>query len=174
MIRLSAPRNGLIITSIDILGTLKSSTYDYDNNSIIGGKGRWVYAPEISLIGGNTRNDFVVNIYDNLRKRTFSENFNKSLFTYSPSTVAVPIPGVKVEGDFYVEIVPYNLPRLNANSLWDTDYWNRYVVHNWYYQLCLGYEESWNPQSLISQGGAELQDRNVPFNWIIHANGIQP
>ncbi len=115
MIKLTAPQGGLTITGIKITGYIKDSTYDFNNDPVIGGPGLWVYGADI-VTAEPVRQDFAVNIYGDHRNKLYSGSYNKSLFTLTPGTVTVPVPNINVSGDFYIEVLTYNLPRLNSSS----------------------------------------------------------
>ncbi|MCX6007741.1 MAG: hypothetical protein NTZ34_10870 [Chloroflexi bacterium] len=172
MIKLTAPQGGFTITGIKITGYIKDSTYDFNRDPVIGGAGQWVYGADIAQ-AEPYRPDFSVNIYGDHRNKLYSGNYNKSLFTTTTSTVTLPVPDIRVGGDFYIEVLPYNLPRLNASTVWDQDYWHRYVVHTWYYQLCIGYESAMEVQSWVSEGGSIVPDHYLTYNWLIQAEGYQ-
>jgi|GEM_PF-471488 len=172
MIKLTAPQGGFTISGIKIAGYIKDSTYDFNNDPVIGGPGQWVYGADIET-AEPIRQDFAVNIYGDHRNNLYSGSYNKSLFTTTPGTVTVPVPNINVSGDFYIEVLPYNLPRLNSNSVWDRDYWHRYVVHTWYYQLCIGYESAIDVQSWVSNGGSAVPGHYPTYNWLIQAEGYQ-
>jgi hypothetical protein len=172
MIKLTAPQSGFTITGINITGYIKDSTYDFNRDPVIGGPGLWVYGADIAQAEA-FRPDFSVNIYGDHRNKLYSGNYNKSLFTTTPGTVTLPVSDVRVDGDFYIEVLPYNLPRLNSNTVWDTDYWHRYVVHTWYYQLCIGYESAIDTQSWVSEGGSAVPGHYLTYNWLIQAEGYQ-
>lgn len=171
LIQLTAPAEGFVINSLRVLGYIKSSTYDYDNDPIYG-PGIWVYGQDIAL-AEPIRSDFTVNIYDIKRTKLYTGNFNKDRFTNTPGWVVLDIPSVRVAGDFLIEINAYNPPRLNAKGWGDWDLWHRYVLHTWYYQLCLGYENSVNVQSWVSQDGSILPDVYLTYNWLIQAGGYK-
>ena len=171
LIKLTAPPGGFNITGIEIVGYIKSSSYDFDHDPVFG-PGVWLYGPDIAA-AQPVRPDFTVNIYGDHRNRLFTGTYSKQLFTYSTKTVTVPVPDVRVNGDFYIELQTYNMPRLNARGLFDRDFFNRYVVHTWYYQLCVGYESAADVQSWISQDGSMVPDRYLTYNWLIRANGYQ-
>ena len=172
MIKLTAPQGGLTITGIKITGYIKDSTYDFNNDPVIGGPGQWVYGPDI-VTAEPVRQDFAVNIYGDHRNKLYSGSYDKSLFTLTSGTVSVPVPNINVSGDFYIEVLTYNLPRLNSSSVWDRDYWHRYVVHTWYHQLCIGYESAIDVQSWVSEGGSVVPQRYLTYNWLISAEGYQ-
>jgi hypothetical protein len=172
MIKLTAPEGGLTITGVQVNGNIKSSSYDFDHDNILGGPGYWVYGPDVLMVD-SSKPYFTLNIYEDARKKVFSSDYSKTLFTYTPTTVTLPIPDIKVQGDFYIEIVTYNMPRLNATGLWDKDRIGRYVVHTWYYQLCIGYESAIDVQSSVSIDGSVVPGRYLSYNWIIRADGYQ-
>ncbi len=169
LIKLKAPDSGFIINDVLIMGYIKSSTYDFDHDPVFG-PGTWVYGPDIAL-AEPVRPDFNVTIYDGKGNRMFSGNFSKELFTYSPAWITVSIPSIKVYGDFFVELNSYNPPRLNAPGWADWDEWHRYVVHTWYYQMYIGYENAINIQSWVSFDGSIIPDRYLTYNWLIQAAG---
>lgn len=169
IIKLTAPTEGFAIESIRIFGYTKSSTYDFDHNPIYG-PGIWVYGPDIAAAEPLSR-EFTVNIYDMNHNRLYSGNFSKDLFSYSPGWVTVDIPEVKITGDFLLEVVTHNPPKLNATGWGDWDVWRRYVVHTWYHQICIGYENSIEVQSWMSQDGSIVPDRYFTYNWLIQATG---
>ena len=171
LLKLTAPAEGFVIDSIRVMGYIKSSTYDFDRDPIYG-PGIWVYGQDIAL-AEPVRTDFNVTIYDSKRTRLYSGNFNKDRFTNTPGWVVLDLPSVKVAGDFLVEINSYNPPRLNAKGWGDWDPWHRYVVHTWYYQLCLGYENAVDVQSWASQDGSIVPDRYYTYNWLIQAGGYK-
>ncbi len=103
--------------------------------------------------------------------RLYSGNFSKDLFSYSPGWVTVDIPEIKITGDFLLEVVTHNPPKLNATGWGDWDFWHRYVVHTWYHQICIGYENSIEVQSWMSQDGSIVPDRYFTYNWLIQATG---
>jgi hypothetical protein len=169
LIKLTAPAEGFVINSIKVMGYIKSSTHDFDSDPVFG-PGIWVYGADIGM-EEPIRTDFTVNIYDAKRNRLYSGNFEKNLFTYAPGWVVLNIPPVNVKGDFLLEINTYNPPRLNAVGWGDWDPWHRYVVHTWYYQICVGYENSVDVQSSVSQDGSIVPDRYLTYNWLIQAAG---
>ena len=173
LIKLTAPAGGLEIDNIDVFGYIKSSDYDYNNNSVIGGAGTWVYGSDIAAIESPNPN-FSIVIYDARKMKLYSGDFSKDLFNYSPRWVSIPLPNVGVSGDFYIELVTHNQPKLTGAG-WssDYDYWHRYVVHTWYYQLCIGYENSLDVQSWVSQSGNVVPDRYLTYNWLMRAGGYQ-
>ncbi len=172
MIKLTSPQGGFTVTGIKITGYIKDSTYDFNRDPVIGGAGQWVYGADIAQAEA-FRPDFSINIYGDHRNKLYSGNYNKSLFTTIPGTVTLPVPDIRVTGDFYIEVLPYNLPRLNASTIWDRDYWHRYVVHTWYYQLCIGYESAIDVQSWVSEGGTAVPGHYLAYNWLIQAEGYQ-
>ena len=169
LIKLTAPAEGFIIESIRIFGYIKSSTYDFNHDPIYG-PGIWVYGTDIAA-GEPLSREFTVNIYDMKRSCLYSGNFHKDLFSYSPGWVVVNIPEVEVAGDFLVEVVTHNPPRLNATGWGDWDVWHRYVVHTWYYQICIGYENAIEVQSWASLDGSIIPGRYFTYNWLIQATG---
>ena len=172
LIRLTAPAEGFIIESIKVFGYIKSSTYDFNHNPIYG-PGIWVYGPDIAAAEPLSK-EFTVNIYDMKRNRLYSGNFSKDLFSYSAGWVTVDIPEVEVAGDFLVEVVTHNSPRLNATGWGDRDACHRYVVHTWYYQICIGYKNAIEVQSWVSQDGSIIPGRYLTYNWLIQATGYSP
>jgi hypothetical protein len=172
LIKLTAPPEGFVINSVKVMGYIKSSTYDFDHDPIYG-PGIWVYGTDIAA-SEPIRSDFTVNIYDAKRNRLYSGNFNKDLFNYTPGWVVLNIPPTAVKGDFSIEVVTYNPPRLNASGWGDWDPWHRYVVHTWYYQICVGYENATDVVSFVSQDGSALPDRYLTYNWLIQAAGYRP
>lgn len=172
LIRLTAPPGGFEINSVDIFGFIKSSDNDFNNNSVIGGPGTWVYGSDIAAIE-QPNHSFSVNIYDARKTRLFSGDFSKSLFNHSPRWVTVPIPGVPVQGDFFIEVVTHNQPRLSGTGFGSSYYPQYYVVHTWYYQMCVGWEYSMDVQSWVSQNGNVVSDRWLTYNWLIRAAGYR-
>lgn len=170
LIKLTAPSVTFQITGVKIYGYIKDSTYDFNHNTILGGPGLWVYGQDVA-IGDVINKTFTVNIYDSNKTRLFSKQFSKDLFTHDPGWVTVDIPKINVNGDFYIEISPYNLPRLNATGGPDRDFYHRYVVHTWYYQLCIGYQNAIDVQSWVSQQGDIVPKEYVTYNWLIRAVG---
>ncbi|MBN1689812.1 MAG: hypothetical protein JW901_02185 [Dehalococcoidia bacterium] len=171
MIKLSSPPGGFTLTGVNIAAFIKDSTIDFNLDPIIG-QTMWVYGEDIAM-ADPVREYFTVNIYDDRRNKLYSGNYSKNLFSHIPSTVTVPVSDTYVSGDFYIEVQPRNLPRLNAVGGWDRDIWHRYVVHTWYYQLCIGYENSLDPQSWISEGGSIVPGYYPTYNWMIRAEGYQ-
>jgi len=171
MIKLAAPQGGFTISGVNIAGYIKDSTYDFNHDPVIGGS-TWVYGADIAVTEP-VRQDFTVNIYGDRRNKLYSGSFQKSLFSNIPSAVTVPMPNINVSGDFYIEVLTLNLPKLSTVGGWDHDYWNRYVVHTWYHQLCIGYENSNDPQSWISDGGTAVPGFYPTYNWMIRAEGYQ-
>jgi hypothetical protein len=172
MIRFAAPPGGYEIDKIDILGYIKSSTHDFDMNPQFG-PGAWIYGPDIAAIEPVNPN-FTINIWDSRHNRIFSQDYSKSVFSYVPQWVSVDVPGVKVNGDFYIELITHNQPRLAGSGM--GGYWyysNPYVVHTWYYQLCIGYEYSLNVTSSVSQNGNVVPDEYLTYNWLIRTDGYQ-
>ena len=172
LIKLTAPAGGLEIDNIDVFGYIKSSDHDYNNDSVIGGPGTWVYGSDIAAIESPNPN-FSIVIYDARKTKLFSADFSKDLFNYSPRWVSIPLPNIGVSGDFYIELVTHNQPKLTGMGPGDYDYMHRYVVHTWYYQLCLGYENSLDVQSWVSQNGNTVDDRYLTYNWLMRAGGYQ-
>ncbi len=167
LIKLNAPDGGFIINKVDIMGYIKSSTYDFDHDPVFG-PGTWAYGPDIAL-AEPVRPDFSVTIYDGKHNRLYTGNFSKELFTYSPGWITVSIPSIKVAGDFFIEVNSYNPPRLNGLSFYD--YYPIYTVHTWYYQLYIGYENAIDVQSWVSVDGSIMPDRYLTYNWLIQAAG---
>ena len=171
MIKLTAPTSGFVINSIRVMGYIKSSTHDFDTDPIYG-PGIWVYGPDIAAAEPLSK-DFVVNIYDAKRTRLYSGSFSKGMFTYSPGWVNIDIPSVRVAGDFLVEIRTNNPPKLAATGWGNWDPWHRYVVHTWYYMICIGYQYSTDVQSYVSQDGSPVPERYFTYNWLIQASGYK-
>jgi len=171
MIKFAAPPGGYEINKIDVYGYIKSSTYDFDSNPIYG-PGTWVYGWDIASIEP-VNPYFTINIWDSRHNKLFSRDYNKDLFTYIPSRVSVEVPGIKVNGDFYIELVTHNQPKLSGTGFGDWDYWHRYIVHSWYYQLCIGYEYSMDVVSSVSQNGNAVMDRYLTHNWLIRTDGYR-
>jgi hypothetical protein len=169
MIALNSP-DELTLNSVSVLGYIKDSTYDYNNDPVVGGPGRWVYGPDIA-IAEPTTSVFTINIYDYNRKKLYSGDFNKALFSYSPKWVTVSVPDVLVKGDFKIELLTHNQPRLNALGAFDTDILHRYVVHTWYHQLCIGYENAVDVRSGASTNGILVPGHYFTYNWLIRAAG---
>jgi hypothetical protein len=171
LIRFTAPPGGFTVDGIEIFGYIKSSTYDFDHDNVFG-PGVWVYGPDIAS-AAPVNPDFTVNIYGDHRNKLYTGTYSKQLFSYSPKIVTVPVPNVPVDGVFFVEMVTHNMPRLNALGLVDRDLYGRYVVHTWYYQLCVGYESAVDVQSWVSEGGTAVPERYLTYNWLIRADGFQ-
>jgi len=171
MIKYTAPPGGYEIDRIEILGYIKSSTYDFDSNPIFG-PGTWIYGQDIAAIEP-VNQYFTINIWDSRHNKLFSRDYSKDLFTYIPQWVSVEIPGVKINGDFYIEMVTHNQPKLTGTGFGEWDDWHRYVVHSWYYQLCIGYEYSTEVVSSVSQNGNAVLDRYLTYNWLIRTEGYQ-
>ena len=172
LLKLTAPANGLEINNIDVFGYIKSSDHDYNTDNVIGGVGTWIYGADIATIEP-VNPSFTINIYDGRKTRLFSGDFSKELFGYTPRWASVPLPVVPVSGDFYIELITHNQPKLTGMGSGDYDYWNRYVVHTWYHQLCIGYENSLDVQSWVSQNGSVVPDRYLTYNWLMRAAGYQ-
>ncbi len=172
MLVLAAPPGGFVITGIDIFGYIKSSTYDYDRDPNLGGS-VWVYGPDIASIEP-INPTFAINIYDARRNKLYSGSFSRDTFDYMPRWVTVNIPDIKVSGDFSIELLTYNLPKLNAAGYGNWDPWHRYVVHIWYDQICIGYENSFDVRSYQSEGGTPVPDFYPTYNWLLRAEGYQP
>jgi hypothetical protein len=171
MIKYTAPPGGYEIDKIEILGFIKSSTHDFDVNPQFG-PGTWVYGPDIAAIEPVNPN-FTINIWDSRHSRLFSQDYSKSLFSYVPQWVSMDVPGIKVSGDFYIELVTHNQPRLTGTGPGDWYYGGPFVVHTWYYQLCIGYEYSLNVTSSVSQNGNVVPDRYLTYNWLIRTDGYR-
>ena len=171
MIKFAAPPGGYEINKIDIFGNIKSSTSDFDSNPIYG-PGTWVYGGDIAAIEPVNPN-FTIDIWDSRHNKLFSRDYNKDLFTYIPQWVSVEVPGIKVNGDFYIELVTHNQPKLSGTGFGEWDYWHRYVVHSWYYQLCIGYVYSLEVVSSVSQNGNAVMDRYLTNNWLIRTGGYR-
>jgi hypothetical protein len=171
MIRFAAPPGGYEINKIDVYGYIKSSTHDFDSNPIFG-TGSWVYGGDIAAIEPVNPN-FTIHIWDSRHNKLFSRDYNKDLFTYIPGWVSVEVPGIKVNGDFYIELVTHNQPKLSGTGFGEWDYWRRYIVHSWYYQLCIGYEYSMDVVSSVSQNGNAVMDRYLTYNWLIRTGGYR-
>jgi hypothetical protein len=171
MIKFAAPSGGYEINKIDVYGYIKSSTYDFDSNPIYG-PGTWVYGGDIAAIEPVNPN-FTINIWDSRHNKLFSRDYSKDLFTYMPRWVSAEVPGIKVNGDFYVELVTHNQPKLSGTGFGQWDYWRRYIVHTWYYQLCIGYEYSMDVVSSVSQNGNVVLDRYLTCNWLIRTDGYR-
>ena len=171
MIKFTAPPGGYEIDNIDIFGYIKSSTFDFDHSPIYG-PGSWVYGSDIASIEP-VNPSFTINIWDSRHNKLFSRDYSKEQFAYVPSWVSVEVPGVKVNGEFYIELVTHNQPKLAGSGFGGWDAWHRYVAHTWYYQLCIGYEYSLDVVSSISQNGIALTDRYITHNWLIRTEGYQ-
>ncbi|MGA2367664.1 MAG: hypothetical protein ABSF74_03700 [Dehalococcoidia bacterium] len=171
MIKLTAPAGGVTINALEVFGSIKSSTYDY-NNSNIWGPGTWVYGWDIASFEP-VNPQFTVNIYDVHKTRLYTGSFPRSMFTYAPAWVTITIPDTRINGDFYVEVLPYNLPKLSSMGFGGWDNWGRYVVHEWYDQICLGYEKVIDVQSWVSYRGGVMPERYITYNWLIRADGYQ-
>jgi len=171
MIKYTAPPGGYEIDRIEILGYIKSSTQDFDSNPTFG-PGTWVYGSDIAAIEPVNPN-FTVNIWDSRHNKLFSRDYGKDLFSYIPQWVGVEVPGVKVNGDFYIELVTHNQPKLTGTGSGKWDDWYRYVVHSWYYQMCVGYEYSTEVVSSVSQNGNAVLDRYLTYNWLIRTEGYR-
>ena len=171
MIKYTAPPGGYEIDNIQVFGYIKSSTYDFDNNPIYG-PGTWAYGGDIAAIEP-VNPSFTINIWDSRHNKVFSQDYNKELFTYVPQWVSVDVPGIKVNGDFYIELVTHNQPKLAGTGFGEWDYWHRYIVHTWYYQLCIGWEYSMDAVSSVSQNGGVVLDRYLTYNWLIRTEGYQ-
>jgi len=121
LLQLTAPAGGLGLNNIDVFGYIKSSDHDYNTDSVIGGTGTWVYGADIATIEP-VNPSFTINIYDGRKARLFSGDFGKDLFGYYPRWVSVPLPDVQVSGDFYIELVTHNQPKLTGTGWGDYDY----------------------------------------------------
>ena len=172
LLKLTTPVNGLEINNIDVFGYIKSSDHDFNSDRVTGGAGTWTYGSDIATIEP-VNPSFTITIYDGRKTRLFSGDFGKDLFDYYPRWVSVPLPDVQVSGDFYIELVTHNQPKLYGTGWGSYDYWRRYVVHTWYYQLCIGYENSLDVQSSVSQSGNVVSDRYLTYNWLMRAGGYQ-
>ncbi len=171
MIKFSAPPGGYEIDKIEILGFIRSSTHDFDTSHQFG-PGTWVYGPDIAAIEPVNPN-FTINIWDSLHNRLFSRDYGKNVFSYVPQWISVDVPGVKVNGDFYIELITHNQPRLTGTGPGNWYYGGPFVVHTWYYQLCVGYEYSLNVVSSVSQNGNVVPDRYLTYNWLIRTDGYR-
>ncbi|MHB8085077.1 MAG: hypothetical protein ACYDHZ_04580 [Dehalococcoidia bacterium] len=171
MIKLTAPAGGATINALEIFGSIKSSTYDY-NNSNIWGPGTWVYGWDIASFEP-VNPQFTVNIYDAHKTILYTGSFSRGMFGYVPAWITVTITDTSVNGDFYVEVLPYNLPKLSTQGFggWDTR--GIYVVHEWYDQICIGYEKIIDVQSWVSYKGGVVPERYLNYNWLIRADGYQ-
>jgi hypothetical protein len=169
MIKFAAPPGGYEINKIDVFGNIKSSTYDFDSNPLYG-PGTWVYGGDIAAIEP-VNPYFTINIWDSRRNKLFSQDYNKDIFSYIPQWVSVDVPGIKVNGDFYIELVTHNQPKLSGSGFGEWDYWRMYIVHTWYYQLCIGYVHSLDVVSSVSQNGSAVTDRYLTYNWLVRTNG---
>ncbi len=172
MLKLIAPPGGFELNSIEIFGFIKSSDYDFNHDPVVGGQGTWVYGWDIATIEPVNPN-FTINIYDSRYNRLFTRDFDKNLFSYAPGWVKIETSPLQVAGDFYIELVTHNQPKLSGFGYGDYDYWHRYVVHTWYYQLCIGYENAIEVQSFVSQNGNAVPERYLTYNWLMRANGYQ-
>lgn len=172
LIKLTAPAEGLEINNIEVFGYIKSSDHDFNSDVVTGGAGTWVYGPDIAAIEPVNPN-FTINIWDARKTKLFSGDFSKALFDYYPRWVSITLPGVRVSGDFYIELVTHNQPKLTGTGWGIYDYTHRYVVHTWYHQLCIGYEYSLDVQSSVSQNGGVVPDRFLTYNWLMRAAGYQ-
>jgi len=171
MIRYEAPPGGYEINRVEVLGSIRSSTYDFDSNPIFG-PGTWVYGRDIAAI--EPVNPYLtINIWDSRHNKLFSRDYNKDLFTHIPQWVSLEVPGIKVNGDFYIELVTHNQPKLTGTGFGEWDDWGRYIVHSWYYQLCIGYEYSLGVVSSVSQNGNVVIDRYLTYNWLIRTGGYR-
>jgi len=171
MIKFVTPSGGYEIDKINIFGYIRSSTYDFDSNPMFG-PGTWVYGWDIAAIEP-VNQYFTINIWDSRRNKVFSQDYSKDKFTYMPGWVSVDVPGIKVNGDFYIELVTHNQPKLASTGFGNWDTWQRFVVHSWYYQLCIGYEYSLDVVSSVSQNGNAVMDRFLTYNWLIRTDGYR-
>jgi len=171
MIKFTAPPGGYEINSLEVFGYIRSSTHDFDSNPIYG-PGSWVYGGDIAAIEP-VNPYFTINIWDSRHNKLFARDYNKDLFTYIPQWVSLEVPGIKVNGDFYIELVTHNQPKLTGTGFGEWDDWRRYVVHSWYYQLCIGYEDSLDVVSSVSQNGNAVMDRYLTYNWLIRTGGYR-
>ncbi len=171
MIKFTAPQGGYEIDKVEILGYILSSTHDFDSNPLFG-PGTWVYGPDIAAIEPVNSN-FTINIWDSRHNRLFSRDYGKNVFSYVPQWVSVDVPSIKVNGDFYIEIVTHNQPRLTGTGPGDWYYGGPFIVHTWYYQLCIGYEYSLNVVSSVSQNGNVVPDKYLTYNWLIRTDGYR-
>jgi len=169
MIKYTAPPGGYEIDRIEILGYIKSSTHDFDINPQFG-PGTWIYGQDIAAIEPVNPN-FTINIWDSRHNKLFSRDYGKELFSYIPQWVSVEVPAVKVNGDFYIELITHNQPKLTGTGLGEWYYGGPFIVHSWYYQLCIGYENSLNVVSSVSQNGNVVLDRYLTYNWLIRTDG---
>ena len=90
MIKLTAPEGGAVVNALEVFGSIKSSTYDY-NNSNIWGPGTWVYGWDIASFEP-VNPQFTVTIYDAHKTRLYTGSFPRGLFTYTPGWVTITIP----------------------------------------------------------------------------------
>jgi hypothetical protein len=171
MIKLTAPEGGATVNALEVFGYIKISTYDY-NNSNIWGPGTWVYGWDIASFEP-VNPQFTVTIYDAHKTRLYTGSFPRGMFTYTPGWITVTIPDTKINGDFYVEVLPYNLAKLSAQGFGGWNTWGRYVVHEWYDQICVGYEKVIDVQSWVSYQGSVMPARYLSYNWLIRADGYQ-
>ncbi|MGA9048841.1 MAG: hypothetical protein WB588_07605 [Dehalococcoidia bacterium] len=171
MIKLTAPAGGATVNALEVFGSIKSSTYDY-NNSNIWGPGTWSYGWDIASYEP-VNPQFTVNIYDVHKTRLYTGSFSRGMFGYVPGWITVTIPDTNVNGDFYVEVFPYNLPELNTQGFGFRDTWGRYIVNDWYDQICVGYERVIDVQSWVSYKGGVMPERYLNYNWLIRADGYQ-
>jgi len=171
MIKYTAPPGGYEIDRIEILGYIKSSTHDFNANPQFG-PGTWIYGSDIAAVEPVNPN-FTINIWDSRHNKLFSRDYGKDLFSYIPQWVSVEVPGVKVNGDFYIELVTHNQPKLTGTGWGGWYYGGPFIVHSWYYQLCIGYEYSLAVVSSVSQNGNVVLDRYVTYNWLMRTGGYQ-
>ncbi len=171
MIKLTAPPGGFTITGISMTAYIKDSTWDFNHDPVIG-TAVWEYGSDVAYVEP-VNPEFTINIYGDKRTKLYTGNFKKDLFTNTPSTVTMPVTNTNVSGEFYIEVLPLNLPKLYSVGGWDRDYWQRYLVHTWYHQLCIGYMNSNDPQSWISEGGTAVPGYYPTYNWLIRATGFQ-
>lgn len=172
LIKLTAPAEGIEINNIDVFGYIRSSDHDFNSDMVTGGAGTWVYGSDIAA-AEPVNQSFTITIWDARNIKLFSGDFSKGLFDYYPRWVRIELPGVHVSGDFFIELVTHNQPKLTGIGWGGYDYTYRYVVHSWYYQLCIGYENSLDVRSWVSQYGGVVPDRFLTYNWLIRAAGFQ-
>ncbi len=171
MIKFTAPAGGATINTLEVFGYIKSSTYDY-NNSNIWGPGTWVYGWDIASYEP-VNPQFTINIYDSHRASLYTGSFSRTMFTNIPGWININITPTNVNGDFYIELRPYNLPTLNTGGYGTRDTWGAYVMHTWYDQICIGYEKIIDVQSWVSYQGSIMPSRYLTYNWLIRADGYQ-
>ncbi len=171
IVNFSSPPGGFEITRILIYGYLKDSTWDNDHDPAFGGRGLWVYGEDVAIVEQVNPN-FTINIYDARRNKLLSRDYPKHIFSYTPGWVNADTGGVKVDGDFTVELQTHNPPRLTTVGGFNWDYLHRIVKHSWYYQVWVGYENAVDVRSAVSQNGIILPDRWLTYNWLIHVQGF--